>query len=45
MLSIAELPAAQAIEVIDVIGAPEESGEPAALPANQSQFQPDEMAA
>ena len=42
VLSIAELPATQAIEVIDVIGAPE--GEPE-LPANQSQFQPVEMAA
>jgi len=44
VLSIAELPATQAIEVIDVIGAPEAQAEPE-LPANQSQFQPVEMAA
>jgi flagellar biosynthesis protein FlhA len=44
VLSIAELPATQAIEVIDVIGAPEPGSE-SDLPANQSQFQPVEMAA
>ena len=42
VLSIAELPASQSIEVIEVIGAPEAQLEP---PANQSQFQPIEMAA
>jgi flagellar biosynthesis protein FlhA len=42
VLSIAELPATQAIDVIEVIGAPDTEGE---HPANQSQFQPVEMAA
>ena len=44
VISIAELPPSQAIDVIDVIGAPDVDADPA-LPANQSQFQPTEMAA